>query len=197
MEEERRAQQRRWPSRRRRRGVVRLLARGSRARRLARQRGGASRLGHRQQGQWRRWPSTERDGVDAGMPSGVGNGATHGGDADGCAGMQWRWPGSRAARGGTAGIDRVLRDKGRFCCLKVRWCCGKEKEEARGQRQTGARGQGAHRAAEAQRGEDDEAGRSQRLQLRLRRIAEQRQRFQCGGDSGGRQRCRDKALTPT
>jgi hypothetical protein len=40
---------------------------------------------------------------------------------------------------------------------------------------------GRTRAAEAWRGEDDEAGRSQRLQLQLRRIAEQRQRFQCGG----------------
>ena len=74
--------------------------------------------------------------------AGLGNGAARGGDVDGCIGMQWRWPGSRAARAGTAGIDRVLRDKGRFCCLKVRWCCGKEKEEARGQRQTSARGQG-------------------------------------------------------
>ena len=51
------------------------------------------------------------DGVDAGVPSGVENGAAHGGNADGCVGMQWRWPGGRAARAGTAGIDSVARQE--------------------------------------------------------------------------------------
>jgi hypothetical protein len=49
----------------------------------------------------------------------------------------------RGAREARWAAQRGLGHKGRCCCLKVRWCYGKEKEEAKGQRQTGARWQGA------------------------------------------------------
>ena len=79
--------------------------------RRGRSTGTATRHGDARPERLRRWPSTEMEGMDAGVPSGVRNGAAHGGDVDGCVGMQWRWPGGRAARLGTAGIDGVARQE--------------------------------------------------------------------------------------